>query len=216
MRKNFVHIIILTAIISIGFSAFCGKEALAAGKIPIPFIINIGKVIYPLGPIPDELATLSLDPDIENWKLGYLCQHIGIFYADIWCWNKQLVIYKGDIYDEIPDEIREEFEPKYPFSETERSAWNRYGIFFLIVIATMIFIALIAIGYQQETISDEEVEDDYDMQSEYEQNEYAGMDEDDHTECPKCGSERNPGETECPVCGIVYKKYKQYMARKNN
>ena len=213
MRKNFVHIIILTAIISIGFSAFFGKEALAGGKIPIPFIINTGKVVYPIAPIPDELAALSLDPDIEDWNLGYLCDHIGIFYADIWCWNKELVIYKGNTYDEIPDEIREEFEPKYPFSETERSAWNRYGIFFLIVI---VFIFLIAVGYKQETISEEGIEDDYDIQSEYEQSEYAGMGEDDYTECPKCGSERNPGATECHICGIVYKKYKQYMARKNN
>lgn len=34
------------------------------------------------------------------------------------------------------------------------------------------------------------------------------------TKCPKCDYQRKPNDTECPRCGIVYKKYEDYIAKK--
>jgi 6-pyruvoyl-tetrahydropterin synthase len=34
------------------------------------------------------------------------------------------------------------------------------------------------------------------------------------TTCPKCNYERNPSDIECPKCGIVYKKYEDYVSKK--
>lgn len=210
MQNNSIRIFILLIIISLGLFTFYEKEALAKGKIPIPVLINTGSVIYPVAPIPPEIAELSEYPDIEDLKLGYKCSHIGIFYADIWSWNKELVIYKGDTYSEIPAEIRQVLEMDYPFSEAERSTWNRYGI----VISVLILGFLSAIGAMWGPRSeDNNILNEYDinnMQSRSEQFEYAnsGMEENDQTTCPKCGHERKPTEIECLKCGIIYEKYK--------
>lgn len=32
--------------------------------------------------------------------------------------------------------------------------------------------------------------------------------------CPKCGNERQTGDTQCPRCGIVYEKHEAYIAKK--
>jgi hypothetical protein len=167
--------------------------------------------MYPVAPIPTELAELSEDPDIENWKLGYKCSRLGIFNANIWSWGKELVVYKGNTYSEIPADIRQGLEIDYPFSEAERSIWNRYGMGILVVIMGFLTVigAIKGTGSQDSTI-----ENEYDinnMQSRSEQFEFAnsGMEEVDPTKCPKCAHERIPTEMECPKCGIIYEKYRQ-------
>jgi hypothetical protein len=215
MQNNSVRIVILIIIIALGLFTFSEKEALAKGKIPILIIINTGNIIYPVAPIPPELAELSEDPDIEDWKLGYKCNRIGIFNANLWSWGNELVLYKGKTYSEIPPEIRQVLETDYPFSEAERSIWNRYGI----VISVLIIVFLTAIGAMRGTGSQDNhslnENDINNMQSRSEQFELAnsGMEENDETKCPKCAHERKPTEIECPKCGIIYKKYKQYIAK---
>lgn len=205
MKNSVVRSAMFTLVIFLGLSAFCGKDVLAKG-IPIPFLFNTGSEIYPVAPIPDELAAMSDDPDIVNWKLGYKCQHFGIFYADIWCWSEELVIFKGKTYSDIPEEIKRELEKKYPFSKAERSIWNKYGI-----LITLLLIVL-AIGARVMLEKDPENPDypDHDVQNRGGQQEYEKppMHGDDGSACPKCGAERQPGDAECLKCGIIYSKYR--------
>ncbi len=220
MKKRMVHIAMLTMIVSLCLSAFCGKDALAKKRIPIPMLINIGDVIYPVAPIPDAVAARSDAPDILDWKLGYRCQHFGIFYADIVCWDKELVIFKENTYSEIPGDLRGDLEAEYPFSEADRTTWNRYGL----VIVISILIALGALGAlgQKLTEKDRRRKRDEELdrirQSAPPPPPRAPVDAfsggDDGTKCPKCRSERGPGDDECPNCGIIYEKYLKIMARR--
>ncbi|MCP4111109.1 MAG: hypothetical protein GY749_37215 [Desulfobacteraceae bacterium] len=199
MKSNFTKA--MAALIILSGLLFFGETEALAGKGFIPFIINTGEVIYPVAPMPPELTELAEDPDISNWKLGYKCSHFGILFADIACWDKELVIFRLHTYSEIPAELREELEKKYPFSKTERSPWNKYGIFvFISVIGFAVFTKV------KENMGTEK-ESDQDAHTEDEEDEDLDIDE---TKCPKCEHERKPGDIECPDCGIIYEKYIKY------
>jgi len=112
--------------------------------------INYYGTIYPVAEIPDEIAKIASTYHCD--KLGYKCYHIQILYADLLCWDKELVMFKDDpakkdrykrygyYYREIPKEIREFLGKKYPFSEAKRNLWNKYGIFVIIIVAISLFI----------------------------------------------------------------------------
>ncbi len=182
MKNNYARIVI-ALIILFGLLAFCETEALARRRGLIPFIINTGDVIYPVGPVPTELIELSEDPEISNWKLGYKCSHFGILFADIACWDKELVIFKHRNYTEIPAEIREQLKKDYPFSKAERSAWNKYGVILFILV---IVFGIVAKVRESSTTEKENDQDGYTDDDEFADSDF----ETDETKCPKCDHER--------------------------
>lgn len=216
MRKQFAYVAILTLMMSVGLSTLCEREAMAKRRFPLPFLINYGSTIYPVAPIPDEIASRANIPDISEWELGYKCRHIGIFYADVVCWEKELVLFKEDTYSDIPDDLKKELAAEYPFSEAERSTWNQYGI---VISISIILSFLIISGVSQKLLERDErkerrlVNDAQDAGPQYGHTDVGPAPVDDTT-CPKCGSNRRPSEIECSKCGIIYEKYMKYLALK--
>jgi len=140
MKSHLLRTSLLAAFLILCAPLFFQTQAQA--KIPL-FIINTGDIIYPVADIPDELA--ETETDLSGYKLGYKCSHFGVLFADVWCWDKQLVLFKdtsirNQEYMDLPDEIRPSLEKKYPFSKTDRSPWNKYGIF--VIIGGMVFFGM--------------------------------------------------------------------------
>ncbi len=92
-------------------------------------IINTGTNVAKVADLPAELAT---DPELAGWALGYKYERFGILWADVWTWDREMVIFKEDTYSEIPDEMRTTFEAEYSFSDTDRNLWNRFGFLMMI------------------------------------------------------------------------------------
>lgn len=95
-------------------------------------LINTGEEIYEVAELPPEIAQ---DAPEGNWKLGYMCSHVGVFWADIWTWSCEMVAFEGNTYADLPPELRHELEARYPWSMARRSAWNRYGIWAIVGLA---------------------------------------------------------------------------------
>jgi len=102
-------------------------------------IINYGDEIYELGELPDELRG---DPEVNDWKLGYMCSHFGILWSDLFCWDKKIVAFSEDAYSDLPEDIRLDLEAQYSFSDAKRGLWQRYGAWVLVIG----FVGLIAYG----------------------------------------------------------------------
>lgn len=110
-------------------------DAHARRGLPL-VVINTGDAIYEIGDLPAELAK---DPELAGWKLGYKCQHFGVLWADIACWDKQLVAFKDDTYSDLPPDVRQQLEAAHPWSATRRNPWNKFGIFAMVGVAGLAF-----------------------------------------------------------------------------
>lgn len=109
---------------------FFAREAHARRRgIPFLFIINTGDALYKVADLPPALAS---DPQLKGWVLGYKCSHFGILWADFATWDRQLVVFKGDTYSDLPPELVGSLQAQYPFSACERNPWNKYGCIVLV------------------------------------------------------------------------------------
>ena len=98
-----------------------------AGKFAV---INTGDHFYEIGDLDPELV--KLHPDFAGWKMGYMCEHFGIMWADVWTWNCKFVSFQNNTYAEFEDDLRKEYEAKYSMSDTQRNIWNEYGIWMMV------------------------------------------------------------------------------------
>jgi hypothetical protein len=120
---------VLVAVFAVAFTLVSGEASARRRGIPFLFIINTGDVIYPVAELPEELAN---DPELKGWALGWKCSHFGLLWADIACWNKELVAFKDNTYSELPAKLLDDLEARYPFSDAERNLWNRYGMLLML------------------------------------------------------------------------------------
>lgn len=99
---------------------------MAANAKGIPLFFNTGDELFEVAPLPQELA----DEYPSEVKLGYHCQHFGVFWADAWTWDCNLaaVDVKGKSYGDLPDEFHESLSAKYSMSDAKRGFWNHYGL----------------------------------------------------------------------------------------
>jgi hypothetical protein len=95
-------------------------------------LINTGQEMYDVGDLPPELQA---EAPAGNWKLGYLCSRLGIFWADIWTWDCNLVAYEGTTYADLPPDAKSDLELMYPMSEANRSLWNKFGVWCFVGLA---------------------------------------------------------------------------------
>lgn len=58
-----------------------------------PIIFNTGTQISYVAELPGGLTD---DPELQGWALGYKYEHFGILWADVWTWERELVIFKDD------------------------------------------------------------------------------------------------------------------------
>lgn len=119
MRARVIILLIL-----VGCCLGLGGSAKAEAKGLRLIIINTGEVFYKVGDLPQELAS---DPELAGWALGYKASHLGVLWADVACWNKELVVFKDTTYSDLPAELRERLAVEYPWSRTQRNIWTRFG-----------------------------------------------------------------------------------------
>lgn len=88
-------------------------------------VVNYGDEIFDLGP------ALPSRPETH---VGRLCQHLGLFWADIATWNCRLVFTNADLtrYGELPAGIKAVIEVQYADAKPDRGIWNQYGAFVML------------------------------------------------------------------------------------
>jgi hypothetical protein len=112
----------------VALSLFSAEPAEARKGIPI---INTGDVIYRVADLPAELAA---NPELAGWALGYKASHFGLFWADVWCWDKQLVAFKGDSYSDLEPALRAQLEAQFPWNKCKRNLWTRFGFLGMLLV----------------------------------------------------------------------------------
>lgn len=93
----------------------------------IPLFFNTG----------DEIFEVKNAPDLgDGFKLGYACKHFGLFGADLWSWDCELLaVNKADFSAaDLGSELKTKYEGTYPLSSRERSFWNHYGIIAMLLL----------------------------------------------------------------------------------
>ncbi len=78
----------------------------------------------------DELFEIQNAPKFEDgFSVGYACQRFGVFGADIWTWDCDLMAINLEQFSAGPLEepLKAELAKKYTLSDRVRNAWNHYG-----------------------------------------------------------------------------------------
>jgi hypothetical protein len=103
----------------------------AHARVRIPIPVHTGQEMFEVGPLPAELQAWR--PELKDWKVAWMCDRIGILFADVWTWNCRIVAYDGkSTYDDVPQDWRESLEAEHPMSKA-RGLWNRYGVLLIAV-----------------------------------------------------------------------------------
>jgi hypothetical protein len=91
-------------------------------------IINTGDELFEVADFPADVVAAI--PQTKSMKVGYKCSHFGLFWADVWTWDCELVGVSGEnSYTSLPDELRTKLvaDPQYAYGNVKRGVWNRYG-----------------------------------------------------------------------------------------
>ena len=124
---------IFKKILTIFFITFLWSNVTQA---KIPAIFGSGHEVFEIGPFPAE--TIEDISDLKDFKAAYKCKHFAIFWADIRTWDCSLVAInpaEKDTYYELPADIQSglQSKPEYQQDKMQRSFWNHYGIFIIIL-----------------------------------------------------------------------------------
>ena len=115
-------------------------------------IINTGEELFEVAPFPADV--IAAVPQAKDLKVGYKCSHFGVFWADVWTWDCQLVgVENENSYTTLPDGLRDKLsaDPQYGYSQVKRGLWNRYGFWAaLIALAALVGIGAVA-GKKKDT-----------------------------------------------------------------
>ena len=106
-------------------------------------IINTGDELFEVADFPADVVAAI--PQAKEMKVGYKCSHFGVFWADVWTWDCQLVGVSGEnSYTSLPDELRNKLvaDPQYAYSHAKRGFWNHYGFWG----ALALLVAFLGIG----------------------------------------------------------------------
>lgn len=128
---------------SLAILALCLVAAAPAhAKRGIVFI-NTGSELFEVADFPPEV--LKPGAGVPGMKAGYKCSHFGVFWADVWTWDCQLVAVTGDnSYADLPADVAAQLkgDSRYALKNAHRGFWNHYA-FWTLVIG---FVALVVLG----------------------------------------------------------------------
>lgn len=124
---------VLYALALLFFLAVTPSSAEAKGLL----IINTGDEIFDAAELPEALQS----PEVDGWRLGWMCSRFGVLWADVWTWDCRLVAYQGDNYSDLPPDLQAQLEEAHPKSSANRGLWNRFGIFALLGVVAVLGIA---------------------------------------------------------------------------
>lgn len=86
----------------------------------VPLFFNTG----------DELFEIEGAPQFgDGYSLGYACKRFGVFGADLWTWDCELMAINVEEFAvaDLPPEMLSEFQQQYSLSDRKRGFWNHYG-----------------------------------------------------------------------------------------
>ena len=78
----------------------------------------------------DELFEIEGAPAFDGgYSVGYACQRFGLFGADIWTWDCDIMAINIEEFSagDLDAEFKTEMEAKYSESDRVRDPWNHYG-----------------------------------------------------------------------------------------
>lgn len=117
----------LGALVAVAVAVAAMALPMAAQAKGIPLLFNTGDELFEAAELP---AVLKADPELAsgNWKLGFKCQHFGVFYADAWTWDcqKAVVNVEGNTYMDLPAEL--DGQANFTMSDAKRGFWNHFGV----------------------------------------------------------------------------------------
>jgi len=85
----------------------------------------------------DELFEIEGAPTLdEGYSIGYACKRFGLFGADAWTWDCNLMAVNLEKFSagNLGDQVKTEMSAKYSLSDRKRNPWNHYGIAGLVVL----------------------------------------------------------------------------------
>lgn len=100
----------------------------------VPLFFNTG----------DELFTIEGAPEFdEGYSVGYACQRLGLFGADLWTWDCELTAVNLEEFSvaDLPEEMLAKLSDKYTIADRVRSPWSQFGgigILLVLVIAAVV------------------------------------------------------------------------------
>lgn len=130
----------LRALLVVLFVAGASAPALAKKGV---VVVNTGDELFAVAPFPADVVKQY--PRTADIQVGYKCSHFGLFWADVWTWNCQLVAVTGEnSYADLPPAIHDQLaaDPRYAFGEAKRGYWNHYG-FPTLVLGLLALFALV-------------------------------------------------------------------------
>ena len=100
-------------------------------------IINTGDELFEVAELPLHLKREMQD----GYKMGYVCRHFGIFWADYQTWNCRLVAVnlQHQQYADLPVDMLGQWRQQYPWKMAKRSLWNQYGAIPVSLLVLLIF-----------------------------------------------------------------------------
>ena len=148
---SLMHGILVTALTLVALTT----SALAA----TPHIINWGEVIHETGALPDNAGDLT-EMEVMDFRAGYVCDHLGFFWAEIARWNCKTSIVMGkDTYATNPPQpIIDLLEKKYSEDDIQMNFWQQHGRWVLLGILLL----YLGYGLFGGDVHDVEDEDDFD------------------------------------------------------
>ncbi len=78
----------------------------------------------------DELFEIEGAPSLEQgYEVGYACKRFGIFGADIWTWDCEIMAINIPEFSvgDLEPQYKAEMEAAYSLSDRKRDFWNHYG-----------------------------------------------------------------------------------------
>ncbi len=78
----------------------------------------------------DELFEIEGAPVFEDgFSVGYACQRFGLFGADVWTWDCEIMAVNLEAFSagELEPEIKAEMEAQFSLGDRVRNPWNHYG-----------------------------------------------------------------------------------------
>lgn len=112
-------------------SALLGALLVALSAVPSLSYAKGAPLFFQTG---DELFEIEDAPLYEDgYSLGYACQRFGLFGADVWTWDCDLMAINIDEFaaGDISEEDKLIYASTYSLSDRKRDVWNQYGIFAL-------------------------------------------------------------------------------------
>lgn len=108
-----------TWIFAAGLTAMTPQRAEAA---KMPAIINYGEDIFPVGPLPEDMAEV---PDFAGHQVGMKCSVVGLFWIYFHTWDCMPVIYT-DADDSFFDdaELNAVLAERYSKSDMKMGFWK--------------------------------------------------------------------------------------------